>query len=53
VINSETRQLLRPFQQVIPLIANVDLSPLAALLVCQLVLAVPLAWLETNLGRLL
>jgi YggT family protein len=53
VINSVTRQLLRPFQQVIPLIANVDLSPLAALLVCQLVLAVPLAWLETNLGRLL
>ena len=53
VINSVTRPLLRPFQQVIPLIANVDLSPLAALLVCQLVLAVPLAWLETNLGRLL
>ncbi len=53
VINSVTRPLLRPFQQVIPLIANVDLSPLAALLVCQLVLAVPLAWLENNLGRLL
>jgi len=53
VINSVTRPLLRPFQRVIPLIANVDLSPLAALLVCQLVLAVPLAWLETNLGRLL
>jgi YggT family protein len=53
VINSVTRPLLRPFQQIIPLIANVDLSPLAALLVCQLVLAVPLAWLETNLGRLL
>lgn len=53
VINSVTRPFLRPFQQVIPLIANVDLSPLAALLVCQLVLAVPLAWLETNLGRLL
>ena len=53
VINSVTRPLLRPFQQVIPLIANVDLSPLAALLVCQLVLAVPLAWLETNLGQLL
>ncbi len=53
VINSVTRPFLRPFQRVIPLIANVDLSPLAALLVCQLVLAVPLAWLETNLGRLL
>ncbi len=53
VINSVTRPFLRPFQRVIPLIANVDLSPLAALLVCQLVLAVPLAWLETNLGQLL
>ena len=53
LINSVTRPFLRPFQRVIPLIANVDLSPLAALLVCQLVLAVPLAWLETNLGRLL
>ena len=53
LINSVTRPFLRPFQQVIPLIANVDLSPLAAILVCQLVLAVPLAWLETNLGRLL
>lgn len=53
VINSVTRPFLRPFQQIIPPIANVDLSPLAALLVCQLILAVPLAWLEANLGRML
>jgi YggT family protein len=53
LLNSVTRPFLRPFQKVIPLIANVDLSPLAALLVCQLVLGVPLAWLEANLGRLL
>lgn len=53
LLNSVTRPFLRPFQKVIPLIANVDLSPLAALLVCQLVLAVPLAWLEANFGRLL
>ncbi len=53
ILNSITRPFLRPFQQIIPPIANVDLSPLAALLVCQLILAVPLAWLEANLGRLL
>ncbi len=53
ILNSVTRPFLRPFQQVIPLVANVDLSPLLALLVCQLILAVPLAWLEGNLGRLL
>jgi YggT family protein len=53
LLNSVTRPFLRPFQKVIPLIANVDLSPLAALLVCQLLLAGPVAWLEANLGRLL
>ncbi|NBR30172.1 MAG: YggT family protein [Betaproteobacteria bacterium] len=53
ILNSVTRPFLRPFQRVIPLVANVDLSPLAALLVCQLILAVPLTWLETNLGRLI
>lgn len=53
LLNSLTRPFLRPFQKVIPLIANVDLSPLAALLVCQLLLAVPLAWLEANLSKLL
>jgi YggT family protein len=53
LLNSVTRPFLRPFQQVIPLIGGVDLSPLAALLVCQLLLGVPLVWLEANLGRLL
>jgi len=53
ILNSVTRPFLRPFQRVIPLVANVDLSPLAALLVCQFILAVPLNWLEANLGRLL
>ena len=42
LLNSVTRPFLRPFQRVIPLIGGVDLSPLAALLVCQLLLGVPL-----------
>ena len=53
IINSVARPFLRPFQKFIPLIANVDLSPLAALLTCQLILAVPLTWLEGSVGRLL
>ncbi|HUW27955.1 MAG TPA: YggT family protein [Sulfuriferula sp.] len=38
--------LLRPFRRLIPLVANFDLSPLVFLLVCQLVIMLPLAWLE-------
>jgi YggT family protein len=53
ILHSVTRPFLRPFQRVIPPVANVDLSPLAALLVCQLMVSVPLAWLEANVGRLL
>jgi YggT family protein len=48
-----TRPILRPFQKVVPPIANVDLSPLFALIVCQLLLAVPLVWIEAMAGRLL
>jgi YggT family protein len=53
LLNSVTRPLLRPFQRFIPPIANVDLSPLAALFAFQLLLILPLAWLETTLTRLL
>ena len=53
LLASVTRPLLRPFQKFIPLVANVDLSPLAVLFVCQLLLTVPLAWLEAALSRLL
>lgn len=48
-----TRPLLRPFQKLVPPLANVDLSPLFALIVCQLLLTVPLAWLEAAASRLL
>ena len=53
LLTSVTRPFLRPFQKFIPLMANVDLSPLAVLLVCQLLLTVPLAWLEAAISRLL
>lgn len=38
--------LLRPFRRLIPPVANFDLSPLFFLLACQLVIMLPLAWLE-------
>lgn len=37
---------LRPLQRIIPTIGNVDLSPLVLILICQLILMLPIAWLE-------
>lgn len=50
--NSMTRPFLRIFQRRIPPIGNVDLSPLFALVVIQLLLMVPVAWLEAAVSRL-
>ncbi len=46
LVNMLTRPLLRPIQRVVPPIGVVDLSPLIALLLLQLILMVPLAYLE-------
>jgi len=48
-----SRPFLKPFRKVIPLIGGVDLSPLALLVVCQLILMVPVSWLELEAARLL
>jgi YggT family protein len=48
-----TRPFLRPFQKWVPPIANVDLSPLFVLIICQLLSTIPLVWLEALVGRLL
>ncbi len=53
LLNSMTRPFLRPFQKRIPPIGNVDLSPLFVIIGCQLLLMVPVAWLEMTLLRLL
>lgn len=50
VINALTRPLLRPIQRVVPPIGMVDLSPLIALVLLQLVLMVPLTYLERSVG---
>lgn len=48
-----TQRFLRPLQRILPLIGNVDLSPLVLLVICQIVLFVPLAMLESLAVRLL
>ena len=53
LLNSLSRPFLRVFQRRIPPIGNVDLSPLFALVVIQLLLILPIAWLEMTLPRLL
>jgi YggT family protein len=48
-----TQRFLRPLQRFLPLIGNVDLSPLFLLVLCQIILLVPLAMLESLAVRLL
>ena len=53
LLDAMTRPFLRLFRRRIPPIGNVDLSPLFVLVVCQLLLMVPIAWLESEALRLL
>ena len=53
LLNSMTRPFLRIFQKRIPAIGNVDLSPLFVVIGCQLLLMVPVAYLEAVLTRLI
>ena len=53
LLASVTRPFLRPFQKWVPTIANVDLSPLFVLIICQLLLTVPLTWLDALIRRML
>jgi len=46
LLGSMSRPFLRVFQKRIPPIGNVDLSPLFVIIVCQLLLMLPVAYLE-------
>ena len=48
-----TRPFLMPLRRRIPPVGNVDLTVLVLLIVCQLILIVPLRWLESMAQRLL
>ena len=52
VLNSMTRPFLRVFQRRVPPIGRVDLSPLFLLVVIQLLLMLPVAWLEASVAQL-
>lgn len=53
VANSLTRPILRPIQRRIPPVGAVDLSPLFAIVACQLALMLPVAWLDSLVRTLL
>jgi YggT family protein len=48
-----TRPFITPLRRRIPLFGNLDLTPLLLLIVCQLILIVPLGWLERMVMQLL
>lgn len=52
VLSRLTDPFLLPLRRVVPLVANVDLSPLVLFIICELVLMVPLAWMESLALRL-
>ena len=43
-----TRPFLKPFRRMVPLIGGVDITPILVLIVCQLVIMLPITWLEGN-----
>jgi YggT family protein len=53
VLDSLTRPFLRPLRRLIPPVGNVDLTPLFVFIACQLVLMLPVAWLESAAQRML
>ena len=53
LLDAMTRPFLRMFRRRIPPIGNVDLSPLFLLVARQLLLMLPLAWMEAEALRLL
>jgi len=48
-----TRPFLKPFQRAIPPIGGVDVTPVVVLILCQLVLMLPVGWLELQGVRLI
>lgn len=52
ILNSMSRPFLRVFQRLIPPVGNVDLSPLVVIVICQLLLMLPVAYLEMTLVQI-
>jgi YggT family protein len=52
LLNSMSRPFLRVFRNLIPPVGNVDLSPLFVIIACQLLLMLPVAYLELTVSQL-
>jgi YggT family protein len=48
-----TRPFLKPFQKAVPPIGGVDITPVLVLIACQLVLMLPVSWLEGEALRMI
>ena len=48
MLNVMTRPFLSPLRRYIKPIGNVDLTPLVLLIICQLLLVAPMAWMENQ-----
>lgn len=53
LLNGMTKPFLQPLQRIIPPVANVDLSPLVFIIICQLILMLPIAYFDMAISRLL
>jgi YggT family protein len=53
VLKAITGRFLQPLRRLIPLVGNIDLSPLVLLIICQLAVIVPVGVLELFANRLL
>ena len=46
VLDSLTGPFMRPLRKLVPTVGRVDLSPLVLFLICQIILMLPISWLE-------
>ena len=46
VLDSLTGPFMRPLRKLVPTVGRVDLSPLVLFLICQIILMLPVSWLE-------
>ncbi|MEI7843929.1 MAG: YggT family protein [Gallionellaceae bacterium] len=48
-----TQRFLQPVRGIVPMVGNIDFSVLALLIICQLILIIPVGWLEHLVSRML
>lgn len=51
VLSAVTYRFLQPLRRIVPMLGNIDLTPMLLLILCQLILIVPIAMLENVVVR--